>query len=229
MGLPLIKNILPAADYRLVYNNRSTARGIYSFCMCPGGMIINSSSEPGMLCTNGMSYSKRNNGFSNAAIVVSVQPDDIDGTPLDAIEFQRSLERGAYTHGDDNFIAPGQRITSFIQKKLDISLPAVSYRPGVVPGNIHDYLPSWISENILEGIRHFDKRMPGFITEEGTCIGIETRTSSPIRIVRNENFESVSHPGLFLVGEGAGYAGGIISSAVDGFRAADSIIEQYSS
>jgi uncharacterized FAD-dependent dehydrogenase len=217
------KGLLPAAEYLLTFNNKATGRGTYSFCMCPGGEVINSSSEPGMLCTNGMSFSKRNGSFSNAAIVVTIGPDDIKGDILAGINFQRSLEKAAFDAGGGGFYAPAQRITSFVAKKMDAGLPGSSFQPGIKPSD-HSYLPEWIASEIRLALRHFEKRMRGFITEEALLIGVETRTSSPLRILRGDDMQSVSIPGLYPAGEGAGYAGGIVSSAVDGIRAADAIL-----
>jgi len=217
------KGVLPAAEYVLTFNNRSTGRGTYSFCMCPGGEVINSSSERGMLCINGMSYSKRCGSFSNAAIVVTIMPEDIPGDALAGIDFQRLLERGAFSAGGGGFNAPAQRITSFLADRKDSTLPESSFMPGLNPSD-HAYLPGWIVSEIRLALRNFEKKMKGYITEEALLIGIETRTSSPVRILRGEDMQSVSIPGLYPVGEGAGYAGGIVSSAVDGIRAADAIL-----
>jgi uncharacterized protein len=215
--------VLPQAEYALTFNNKITGRGTYSFCMCPGGEVINSSSEPGMLCVNGMSFSKRNSFFSNAAIVVTVRPEDTGGDILAGIEFQRSLERAAFDAGAGGFYAPAQRVTSFIAEKKDSSLPQSSFMPGIRPSE-NNYLPFWIASEIRLALRQFEKRMRGFITEEAVLIGVETRTSSPLRIMRGADMQSVGVQGLYPAGEGAGYSGGIVSSAVDGIRAADAIL-----
>jgi hypothetical protein len=217
------KDVLPQAEYILTFNNRATGRGTYSFCMCPGGEVINSSSEPGMLCINGMSFSKRNSRFSNAAIVVTITPEDIEGDIMAGINFQRSLEKAAFAAGGGGFCAPAQRITSFLAKKTDTKLPQSSFFPGIRPSD-NNYLPHWIASEIRLALRDFEKRMRGFITEEAILIGVETRTSSPLRILRGDDMQSVSVNGLYPAGEGAGYAGGIVSSAVDGIRAADAIL-----
>ncbi len=219
--------ILPAADYRLAFNNRQTGRSVYSFCMCPGGEVINSSSEAGMLCTNGMSYSGRDGLYSNAAMVVTVTPDDGAEGPLGGVMLQRNIEERAYGAGGGGFFAPCQRITSFITGKHDMNLPHVTYLPGVKAAPVRSYLPSWIAEEIACALKSFDRKMKGFISDEGVLIGAETRSSSPVRIPRGDDCQSVSHPGLYPVGEGAGYAGGIISSAVDGMRAADMICNRF--
>jgi hypothetical protein len=218
------RDILPAADYSLSYLNRSTGRGIYTFCMCPGGRVINSSSEKGMLCTNGLSLSKRNFPYSNSAIVVTVSPDEYHHDSLGGIGFQRMIEEQSFNEGGGHFSAPAQRVTSFLQNRVDAELPSVSYRPGVHAADLRTCLPEWIVAELLIGLRHFGTLMKGFITEQGVLIGSETRTSSPVRISREGDFQSISVRGLFPVGEGAGYAGGIVSSAVDGIRCADFII-----
>ena len=220
-GASKFRDMLPAAEYALTYKNTSTGKGTYTFCMCPGGRIINSSSEPGGSCVNGMSNSRRDMPFSNAAIVVTVGPADWGTGPLDGILFQRKIEEAAFHCSGNSAHAPAQRITSFMKNMLDRGLPASSYRPGIVPARLRDYIPEPIAEELLLGLRAFDKSMKGFITAEGVLVGAETRTSSPVRIIRDKSFQSVSHRGLFPIGEGSGYSGGIISSAVDGIRAAD--------
>jgi uncharacterized FAD-dependent dehydrogenase len=214
---------LPAADYRLVYNDRETGRGVYSFCMCPGGEVVNSSSEQDALCVNGMSYSDRGLQWSNAAIVVSVSADDIPGDALAGIGFQRDIERRCFSLGGGGFTAPSQPIASFLNAKGSArrNYP-MSYRPGTAAADLSSLYPSWITDPLRRGFRKFDSLIRGF-SSEGVLIGAETRTSSPIRITRNEIMQSVSHRALYPVGEGAGYAGGIVSSAVDGIRCADCI------
>lgn len=217
------KEILPAADYRLSFNNRATGRGVYTFCMCPGGRIINSSSENARLCVNGMSFSKRDHPFSNSAIVVTVSPADYDRDVVGGIAFQRMMEQKAYAEGGERFTAPAQRVTGFLQDMIDHDLPPVSYLPGVRPADLRACLPEWIAIELASGLRYFGTLMKGFITNQAVLVGVETRTSSPVRITRGEDFQSVSLKGLFPVGEGAGYAGGIVSSAADGIRCADLI------
>jgi uncharacterized FAD-dependent dehydrogenase len=226
-GRMALKRVLPAADYRLAFNNRNTGRGVYTFCMCPGGEVINSSSEDYRLCTNGMSYSKRESPLSNAAIVVTVKGDDIKGDQLAGIEFQRRIEERIYQEGGGSYIAPAQTITSFLKDTVDTDIPEVSYMPGVKPSFIKSCLPEWIVDEIKRALYNFEGKMKGFISSQGVFIGAETRTSSPLRIIRDENYQSPSAAGLFPIGEGAGYAGGIVSSAVDGIRAADRIAELF--
>ncbi|MBN1495188.1 MAG: hypothetical protein JXA07_00365 [Spirochaetes bacterium] len=225
-GKSRYRDRLPVADYMLTYANRATGRGVYSFCMCPGGRVINSSSEQGRLCTNGMSFSKRDHPFSNAAIVVTVTPEDFSDMVLGGILFQRDIEQAAYDAGGGMFTAPAQRVTSFLQGKADTELPPASYRPGVFPAGLDRLFPAWLVDELKEGIRQFDRKMKGFASEQALLIGVETRTSSPVRITRGPDGQSVGVRGLYPVGEGAGYAGGIVSSAVDGIRCADCIIEE---
>lgn len=220
------RDILPNAEYALASTDRVTGRGVYTFCMCPGGRIINSSSEQGRLCTNGMSLSERNYPYSNAAIAVTVSPDDFGEDPLAGIALQRSVEENAYALGGGTFTAPAQRVTNFIRGRIDTELPPVSYRPGIVPADLNRCIPAWMAEDLKAGFAQFDKKMKGFVSESGVLIGVETRTSSPVRIVRNGGFQSVSLRGLYPIGEGAGYAGGIVSSAVDGIRCADTIMSE---
>ncbi len=220
------RDILPNAEYALAHNNGATGRGVYTFCMCPGGRIINSSSEQGRLCTNGMSLSARNYPYSNAAIAVTVSPDDCGEDPLGGIALQRTVEEHAYAMGGGSFTAPAQRVTNFIRGRIDTDLPPVSYRPGIVPADLNRCIPVWITEELKAGLAQFEKKMRGFVSDSGILIGVETRTSSPVRIGRNDDFQSVSLRGLYPIGEGAGYAGGIVSSAVDGIRCADSIMKE---
>jgi hypothetical protein len=217
--------MLPAAEYSLTWNNKKTGRGIYSFCMCPGGAVINSSSEKNLLCTNGMSMSDRGSALSNAAIVVTVTKEDTGPDLLGGIDFQRNIERMAFRAGGGEYKAPAQSVLSFIKKKTDRELPAVSYSNGVTPSRLEEFLPQWITTEMRIALEYFDKRMNGFISENGIFIGAETRTSSPLRILRGEDYQSVSLNGLYPAGEGAGYAGGIVSSAVDGIRCADAILK----
>jgi uncharacterized FAD-dependent dehydrogenase len=215
---------LPAADYRLAYHDLETKRGVYSFCMCPGGEVINSSSEQGFLCVNGMSHSARDAIHSNAAIVVTVGPDDLPDDPRAGIYFQRTIEKRAFDCGGGGFRVPAQSAILFGGKNPG-SLHDISYRPGAVPSQLTGIFPEWITEPLIRGLSYFDQCIPGFLAE-GICIGAETRTSSPVRITRGATMESVNLTGLYPIGEGAGYAGGIVSSAVDGVRCADMIVSE---
>ncbi len=216
---------LGAADYALAWNDPRSGRGVYSFCMCPGGEVVNASSEPGALVVNGMSARRRDAAWSNSALVVSVRPEDFDGgDPLAGVRFQRLWETRAFEAGGGDFRAPAQSLTAFAGGR-GAPLPASSCRPGVREADLRTVLPPFVAEGLLEALPHFERRMRGFMTEEATLIGVETRTSAPLRIVRGERGESLSHPGLFPAGEGAGYAGGIMSAALDGLRAAQHVAD----
>ena len=225
-GKSLYKDILPPAEYVLTHKNKKTGRGVYSFCMCPGGMVVNSSSEMEMLCLNGMSNSARNGRFSNAAIVVTVNPEDINGEAIEAIEFQRDIERRAFS-SVNGFAAPAQRITSFINGKSHESLPQTSYKPRIYPKDMKELFPGFIIDELKSALKVFDNKMPGYCNEDAILIGVETRTSSPIRILRDKNRQSVSLRGLFPAGECSGYSGGIVSSAMDGIITAEMILSPF--
>ena len=207
---------LPAADYKLTY--RHGQMGVYTFCMCPGGTVVCAASELGALVTNGMSYFARDGDYSNSAIVISVDPAAFDlRTPLDALAFQRHFEQRAYQAGGGNYIAPAQRAADFLRQHQSSTLPPTSYRPGVRPADLDTVLPPPILPPLRAGLAHFDRLLPGFV-DQGLLIGFESRTSSPLRILRDENMQSISTPGLYLLGEGAGYAGGIMTCALDALR-----------
>jgi uncharacterized FAD-dependent dehydrogenase len=215
---------LPPASYSLV--QQVEGRGVFSFCMCPGGIIAPASTAPGEIVVNGWSPSKRNNPFANSGIVVAVQDQDIAPFikkfgPLAAMEFQRSVEQKAYHAGGGNFVAPAQRLEDFTLKKLSESLPPSSYLPGINAALIHDILPSYIYTSLKAAFLHFGKKMKGYFTNEAVVVATESRTSSPVRIPRDA--QTLEHPqvkNLFPCGEGAGYAGGIVSAAMDGEKIA---------
>lgn len=210
---------LPAADYALAWNDPQSRRGVYSFCMCPGGEVILSSSAPGEVVVNGMSRLQRNSSYSNSALVVSVRPDDFFGSdPLAGVRFQRHWEEAAFRGGGGDYFAPAQNLMSFLGGKGPLA--QVTTRPGVREADLSLLLPDFVSEGLRRALPHFERKMRGFVTNEATLIGIESRTSAPIRILRDERGESLSHRGLYPVGEGAGYAGGIMSAAIDGLRIA---------
>ncbi len=214
---------LPSADYRLAWNDPESKRGIYSFCMCPGGMVVNASSEAGGLVVNGMSDFHRNAANSNSALVVSVNPDDFSATDvLAGIHFQRQWEHAAYLAGGSGWHAPAQPLLEFLQGRGGKLVS--SCQPQVVHADLKTCLPDFVTASLRKALPVFNQRMRGFVGPEATLIGVETRTSAPVRIVRDQHGESVSHQGLFPAGEGAGYAGGIMSAAVDGIKAATSII-----
>ncbi|MGN0918908.1 MAG: NAD(P)/FAD-dependent oxidoreductase [Oxalobacter sp.] len=227
LGLNAGNPLLGAADYKLVHHCKN-GRTVYSFCMCPGGTVVAAASEPGHLVTNGMSQYSRNERNANAAIVVNVNPDDFNGknNPLAGIAFQRELEQKAFVLGGGNYNAPCQCIGDFLKNIPSKNLGKVtpSYAPGVTPCNLAEALPDFAIEALREAIPAFEKSIPGFSMADAVLTGTETRTSSPVRIVRNrESFESISVKGLYPAGEGAGYAGGILSSAIDGIEAAQAI------
>jgi hypothetical protein len=207
---------LPAADYKLTY--RHDRLGVYTFCMCPGGYVVCAASELGGLVTNGMSYLTRDGRYSNSAVVVSVDPADHHlRSPLDALAFQRRFEQQAYQVGGGGYVAPAQRAADLIAERPSHTLPPTSYRPGVRPADLNTVLPPAVLPPLRAGLAHFDRLMPGFV-DQGVLIGFESRTSSPLRILRDQNYESVSTAGLYLLGEGAGYAGGIMTCALDALR-----------
>jgi uncharacterized FAD-dependent dehydrogenase len=218
---------LPPADYFLTAGVKQTDRSVYTFCMCPGGQIIGCSSEPGRVVTNGMSRSVRDGLYANSAVVVNVRTGDFLGTPqepLKGLEFRRRWEERAFFLGGGNYYAPAQRLTDFLQDRGSDKLLHASFLPGIQAASLRDALPEFVTEALQEGLRLFDRKMPGFITEEAMLVGVETRTSSPVRILREANGQSVGSAGLYPCGEGAGYAGGIISSALDGIKAAESLM-----
>ena len=217
--------ILGAADYKLVHH-ASNGRSVYSFCMCPGGTVVAATSEPGRIVTNGMSQYSRNERNANSAIVVGITPEDYPGHPLAGIPFQRALESHAYILGGSNYNAPGQLVGDFVSDRASTEFGSVqpSYKPGVQLGDLNSALPNYAISAIREAIPAFEKQIRGFAMRDAILTGVETRTSSPIRIKRNdEDLQSLNTRGLFPAGEGAGYAGGILSAAVDGIRVAEAV------
>ncbi|MBF8178127.1 MAG: NAD(P)/FAD-dependent oxidoreductase [Burkholderiaceae bacterium] len=217
--------ILGAADYKLVHH-ASNGRSVYSFCMCPGGTVVAATSEPGRVVTNGMSQYSRNERNANAGIVVGITPADYPGHALAGMEFQRQWESRAYELGGSNYDAPGQLVGDFIANRPSTAFGSVlpSYKPGVKLGDLNPSLPDYAIAAIREALPAFDKQIKGFSMADAVLTGIETRTSSPIRIKRNDNdLQSLNTRGLFPAGEGAGYAGGIMSAAIDGIRVAEAV------
>lgn len=214
---------LPAAEYSLL--TRVDGRAVYSFCMCPGGYIIPATSEPGLLVVNGMSPASRGTKWANSGMVVELLPEDVDGdSPLKMLDYQAAIERRFFEAGNGSQAAPAQRMTDFVATRLSMSLPASSYAAGLISSRVDKLLPESIAVRLRRGFEDFNRRQRGFLTPEATVIGCETRTSSPVRIPRNdETLMHVSLPGLYPAGEGAGYAGGIVSAAVDGMRAASAL------
>ena len=217
---------LPPADYKLAYHSPS-GRSCYTFCMCPGGVVIASSSEKNTIVTNGMSYYSRSGKNANSAVLVNVTPNDFEGTsPLAGIYFQKDLEEKAFVLGGSNYYAPIQRFEDFIanQKSTFIGSVTPTYLPGVTLSNLNEILPNFVSATLKEGINYFDTKLKGFANPDSILTGVETRSSSPVRIIRNENLVS-NISGIYPCGEGAGYAGGIMSAAVDGIKCAVAILE----
>ncbi|MCY1397331.1 hypothetical protein D9M71_123320 [compost metagenome] len=215
---------LGAADYKLVHHAKN-GRSVYSFCMCPGGTVVAATSEPGRVVTNGMSQYSRNERNANSGIVVGITPDDYPGGPLAGIELQERLEAHAYVLGGSNYEAPAQLVGDFVAGKPSTELGSVepSYKPGVALGDLALALPDYAIEAIREALPAFDKQIRGFGQHDAVLTGIETRTSSPLRITRDETLQSLNVKGLFPAGEGAGYAGGILSAGVDGIRIAEAV------
>lgn len=218
--------VLGAADYKLVHHCQN-GRSVYSFCMCPGGTVVAAASEPGQVVTNGMSQYSRNERNANAAIVVGITPEDFGGeSPLAGIAFQRELESRAFILGGSNYNAPAQLVGDFIAGNASTALGNVqpSYKPGVKLGDLSSVLPDYAITAIREALPAFDKQIRGFAMHDAVLTGVETRTSSPLRIKRHDNtLQSLNTEGLFPAGEGAGYAGGILSAGVDGIRIAEAV------
>lgn len=214
---------LPPADYRITYNGEK--RSCYSFCMCPGGVVVNASSEGEMLAVNGMSEHSRDGVNANSALVVTVTPDDFEKGILGGVEFQRRIERMAFATGRGN--APVQTAADFINGRKTTQLKKVmpSVKGGYCLSDLRECLPVFVADTLKEGLLDFERRMPGFAAD-GVLTGAETRTSAPVRIIRGEDLQSTSARGLYPSGEGAGYAGGIVSAALDGMRVALAMLEQ---
>ncbi|MEC5396369.1 NAD(P)/FAD-dependent oxidoreductase [Uliginosibacterium sp. H1] len=217
--------LLGAADYKLVHH-ASNGRAAYSFCMCPGGTVVAATSEPNRVVTNGMSQYSRNERNANSGIVVGITPEqDYPGHPLAGIEFQRHWESKAYEAGGGNYAAPAQRVGDFLAGRPSTELGAVvpSYKPGVTPTDLSLCLPDFVVQTIRESLPAFGRQIRGFDMDDAIMTGVETRTSSPLRIKRNEQYQSLNTRGLFPAGEGAGYAGGILSAGVDGIEVAEAV------
>ena len=219
---------LGAAPYKLAVRTPD-GRGVYTFCMCPGGEVIAAASQPGGLCVNGMSYHARDGRNANAALLVGVRPEDFgDDHPLAGFVWQRSLEQAAYRAGGGGFRAPVQRVEDFLAGRATTRLGDVqpTYQPGVTPADLRDVLPAFIIEDMKLGIRQMDRQLRGFAHPDAVLTGVETRSSSPVRLPRAATMMADRLDGLFPVGEGAGYAGGIVSAAVDGIQAALAALER---
>ena len=235
---------LPTAFYQVSTTCRD--RGVYSFCMCPGGWVVPSSTEPDGLCVNGMSLSRRDSPLANSALVVTVEPRDFAAygsgaeDPLAGVAFQRAVERAAFAAGGGGFVAPAQRLLDLLGRRspnagasssggsgASSGLRPSTYRPWVTAGDLTTVLPPFVVEPLRDALRAFDRTMPGFLCAEAQLVGVETRTSAPVRIVRDATLQSPGLPGLYPSGEGAGYAGGIVSAAIDGLRIADAIVARF--
>ncbi|MCG2461908.1 FAD-binding protein [Flavobacteriaceae bacterium F89] len=220
----LRNQLLPAASYSLVH--QVNGRGVYSFCMCPGGFIVPAATAPGEVVVNGMSPSRRNNEFANSGVVVEINVfEDIPKYdhfgPLRGLEYQKNLEQLAYTSGGRNQTAPALRLTDFVEGRISRDLNPTSYQPGLKPAPLHSLLPKLIGSRLRTGFKAYGKKMHGYYTSEANIVGVESRTSSPVTIPRNVRLEHPDIKGLFPCGEGGGYAGGIVSAAMDGERCAE--------
>ncbi|MFN5656967.1 MAG: NAD(P)/FAD-dependent oxidoreductase, partial [Pseudanabaena sp.] len=215
---------LGAADYKLVHHCKN-GRSVYSFCMCPGGLVVAATSEVGRVVTNGMSQYSRNERNANSGIVVGITPDDYPEHPLAGIDFQRRLESRAFELGGGTYAAPAQLVGDFLANRPSKALGMVhpSYSPDILLGDLSESLPDYAIAAIREAIPEFNKKIQGFAMDDAMLTGVETRTSSPIRIKRNKNYQSLNTEGLFPAGEGAGYAGGILSAGIDGIKVAEAM------
>ncbi len=224
--LPKRPEYLPAANYSLV--QQVDSRGVFSFCMCPGGVIVPASTHPDQLVVNGMSNSQRNSPFANAGIVVSVEHSDLHNYDkyheLAGLKFQQEIEYKAWLAGGKSISAPAQRMDDFVNNRISNTLPNNSYNPGLISADLSSVLPDFISERLKKAFVLFNNKMRGFYTNDAILVGVESRTSSPVRIPRDsQNLNHIEINNLYPAGEGAGYAGGIVSSAIDGQRCAESI------
>jgi uncharacterized FAD-dependent dehydrogenase len=221
---------LPAAEYAMV--TQVDGRGVYSFCMCPGGFVIPAATDKEQIVVNGMSPASRGTQWSNSGMVVEVRPEDLDGgnSALKVLHFQEQLERLCWQQGNMQQTAPAQRMADFVNGKLSYDLPKSSYAPGLISSPLHFWLPEMIAKRLREGFKVFGRNAHGFLTNEAVMIAVETRTSSPVRIVRDPaTLQHIRVEGLFPCGEGAGYAGGIVSAGVDGERCAESVAQYLNS
>ena len=222
-GIDAGSKLLPVADYAVTYNNKTTHRSAYSFCMCPGGLVVAAASEQGRVVTNGMSNYKRDTGIANSALLVNVTPDDFGHNVLDGITFQRHYEELAFKIAGENYHAPAQTVGDFLTGKTgsDKFLTEPTYRPGITLCDLHKCLPKYTCDTLAQALPHFDHKIHGFADPKALMTGVEMRSSAPCRILRNrQTYMSMNTQGLYPIDEGAGYAGGIMSAAVDGVNAA---------
>ncbi|MHB8170728.1 MAG: NAD(P)/FAD-dependent oxidoreductase [Thermincolia bacterium] len=220
---------LGAADYHLTYQNKEAGRAAYTFCMCPGGQVVAAASEAGRVVTNGMSDFSRASGVANSALVVSVEPKDFGSAhSLAGMDFQQHWEQRAYQAGGGGYKAPAQTVGDFLAGRPGSNLEGLgTYRPGLTPVDLHGCLPTYVSDILEEAIVDMDRRLRGFNSAQAVLTGIETRTSAPVRIIRGEDRQALNIEGLYPAGEGAGYAGGIVSASVDGIKTAEKIISMF--
>jgi len=226
---------LGAAEYALTHQVADAylgKRGVYTFCMCPGGLIVPSPTEHGGMAVNGMSNAKRSGAFANSGIVVQVTPEDIErhgigAHPLAGVAFQREIEAATFAMANYSYAAPAMRMTDFIAHKSSGTIAPTRFKPSAIPTDLWQIFPDWLANPLAEGIKGFGQKMHGYISDEANLLASETRTSSPVRITRGDDLQSLNLIGLYPVGEGAGYAGGIVSAAVDGLKAAAMIIAQH--
>jgi len=229
---PLRGPYLPPASYSFV--EQVNQRGVYSFCMCPGGIMVPAATAPGEIVINGMSPTKRNTNFANSGMVVEIRPEDLNDFRhfgvLAGLEFQRRLERFCFSLNGQTQFSPAQRMSDFVNNRFSQDLPESSYHPGLASVPLHDILPEMISTRLQEAFKLIDRKAHGYLTNEAIIVGVESRTSSPIRIPRRDDtFEHIEIHGLYPCGEGAGYSGGIVSSAMDGERCAEAVAENFKS
>lgn len=223
--------LLPAADYRLTYNEPGDVpRGVYSFCMCPGGVVVTTPTTPEQLCINGMSHASRRGRYANSALVVSVTPEDFAAAGhtgvFAGVDFQEAAERAAYEAGGGAFVAPACRVDDFVAGRVSASLGATSYRRGLWAADLSTLYPAAITGALRRALPSFARKIRGFVSNEAQLMGVETRTASPVRLPRGVDLQAVGAAGLYPAGEGLGYGGGIVSAAVDGMRAAEALLER---
>jgi uncharacterized FAD-dependent dehydrogenase len=217
-------DLLPAAEYKLAAHKGD--RGIWTFCMCPGGHLLPTNAQANHLAINGMSYYARNSSFANAAVVVNVMRQDFfKGHPLDGMHFQAAVERLAFEEGGGNYHAPAQRLIDFMSGQKSRGTLKSSYEPGIQSSRLDKILPTFIVDALRQAVGEYNQKMRGFLHPEAMVVGVETKTSSPIVMTRDKSLQSVSHPGFFPTGEGAGFAGGIVSAALDGVRVGRAVME----
>lgn len=222
---------LPAADYRLTFNEPGgDKRGVYSFCMCPGGVVVTTPTREGELCINGMSHASRSGRYANSALVVTVGPEDFARAGYQGVfagvQYQEAAEAKAYQAGGGAFVAPASRLADFVAGQVSGELGKTSYRRGIVPADLATLYPAPVITALRAALQDFNRKMRGFVTNEAQLIGVETRTASPVRVPRGEDYQALGAQGLYPSGEGMGFGGGIVSAALDGLRSAEALLEK---